>query len=135
MAKISTRLICLLMALAAILSSFGIAAYAAEDTDESSVTPRYSVISTNTSRLSISGIKASCSASLTSQYSTSLSIKMELQKKKSSGYETVKTWTASKTGVSLAIGETRNINILYTYRLKTTFTAGSETVTYYAYDS
>lgn len=58
---------------------------------------------------------------------------MELQKKKSKGYETVETWTASKTGTILTISESRNINILCNYRLKVTFTAGNETEVIYKY--
>ena len=62
-----------------------------------------------------------------------LSIKMEIQKKKSSGYETLKTWTGSKTGTYLTMSESRNINLFSDYRLKVTFTAGSEAETTYAY--
>lgn len=93
----------------------------------------YTTIETSQCTLKISGIKATCEASIKSKQSTTLKIKMELQKEKSSGYETVKTWTSSKTGTALAMTETRNINILYDYRLKVTFTAGSETITEYRY--
>lgn len=62
-----------------------------------------------------------------------LKINMELQKEKSSGYETVKTWTSSNTGILLTMSESRNINILCNYRLKVTFTAGSETQVMYKY--
>jgi hypothetical protein len=58
---------------------------------------------------------------------------MEIQKKKSSGYETVETWTTSRTGVGVSITEKRTINALSTYRLKVTFTAGSETAVQYDY--
>lgn len=97
------------------------------------ITPYYVNISSSYANLSISGIKATCNASLSSKSSVSLSIKMELQKKKSSGYETVKTWTSSKTGTYLSMSESRNINILSTYRLKVTLTAGSETEVVYRY--
>lgn len=60
---------------------------------------------------------------------------MELQKKKSGTYETVKTWSASKTGTTVLIDEKRAINLLSDYRLKTTFTAGTETRVAYAYPS
>ena len=60
---------------------------------------------------------------------------MELQKKKTNGYETVETWTSSKNGVSLAMSESRNINILCDYRLKATFTAGNESTVVYKYPS
>ena len=58
---------------------------------------------------------------------------MELQKKKSGVYETIETWSTSRTGMSLGMDEKRNINILCDYRLKATFTAGSETVISYDY--
>ena len=58
---------------------------------------------------------------------------MELQKEKSKSYETVETWTSSKTGTLLAMSESRNINVLCNYRLKVTFTAGKETEVVYKY--
>ena len=59
--------------------------------------------------------------------------KKELQKEKSKSYETVETWTSSKTGTVLAMSESRNINVLCKYRLKVTFTAGKETEVVYKY--
>lgn len=99
------------------------------------ISPQYAIIQSNSTSISINGIKATCTATLKSQYSTSLKIKMELQKKKSSGYETVETWTSSRTGVSLAMSKSKNINLLYDYRLKATFTAGSESTVVYKYPS
>ena len=95
----------------------------------------YTTIETNSVYISISGIKATCNATLTSQVPTSLNIKMELQKEKSNGYETIETWTKSKNGASMSFTETRNINIFSKYRLKATLTAGSETVVVYDYPS
>lgn len=100
---------------------------------ESEISPQYTNISYNTSNLTISGIKADCTASLRANKSVSLKIKMELQNEKSNGYETVKTWTSSKKGTYLAMSESRNINIFSTYRLKVTFTAGNETEVVYRY--
>ena len=48
----------------------------------------------------ISGIKANCSATLKANNSLPLKIKMELQKEKSKGYETVETWTSSKKDIA-----------------------------------
>ena len=59
-----------------------------------------------------------------------LKIKMELQKQKTNRYETVETWTNSKTGTSLSMSEKRNINILNKYRLNT---VGSECIIKYSY--
>lgn len=101
--------------------------------DESTVELMYTTIETNKTSISISGIKETCSASMTAKKSAALKIKMELQKKKTNGYETVQTWTTSRTGVTLAISEARNINILCDYRLKVTFTAGTESTTVYKY--
>lgn len=93
----------------------------------------YVNISKNTAQISISGITATCKAQLKANKSMSLKIKMELQKKKSSGYETVETWSSSKSGTLISMSKSRNINILCDYRLKVTYTAGSETTTSYAY--
>ena len=95
--------------------------------------PYYINCGNTNSEIKISGIKATCSTSLRVNKSMALSIKMEIQKKKSSGYETLKTWTGSKTGTYLTMSESRNINLFSDYRLKVTFTAGSETETTYAY--
>lgn len=81
----------------------------------------------------LSGINSTSSAKLTARTSMALNIKMELQKLKSGSYTTIETWTVSKTGTSLLMEETRLINVLSTYRLKVTFTAGSETLIRYAY--
>lgn len=97
------------------------------------VSPLYTTIETNTAYISISGIKATCNATVTSQYSAQLKIKMELQKEKSNGYETIETWTSSKYGYSMSYTESRNINIFCDYRLKATITAGSETIVVYDY--
>lgn len=101
--------------------------------NDNEISPCYINICDSSAKLNISGIKASCSASVHSNKSVALKIKMELQKEKSSGYVTVETWTSSKTGTILAMSESRNINILCDYRLKVTFTAGSETEVVYRY--
>lgn len=100
---------------------------------DDTVSPCYVNITDKYGKLSISGIKATCNASLTASKSMNLSIKMELQKEKSSGYETVETWTGSKTGTYLSMSESRNINVLSNYRLKITFNAGGETQVVYRY--
>lgn len=95
---------------------------------------RFSVINTATLSFTISGVTASGGASLTAQRSTSLQIVMTLQKKNSNGtWSNVKTWSKSGTGVSLHLSASRVINVLSTYRMKGTFTAGGETATIYRY--
>lgn len=106
---------------------------AAANNNTYGITPLYTIILSNTASLTISGIKAECKAAVKSNTSVALKIKMELQKEKSNGYETVETWTSSKTGTYLAMSESRNINIFSAYRLKVTFTAGNETEVVYRY--
>ena len=101
--------------------------------NETEISPCYVNITRKEANLNISGIKATCKATLKANKSLTLKIKMELQKEKSSGYETVETWTSSKTGTVLTMSESRNINILCDYRLKVTFTAGNETEVVYTY--
>ena len=91
---------------------------------DNEVAPLYVNILSHRESIEISGIKAN---------SVPLKIKMELQKEKSKSYETVETWTSSKTGTLLAMSESRNINVLCNYRLKVTFTAGKETEVVYKY--
>ncbi len=105
----------------------------AENDDETVAPTRYTTISTTYSNISKSGVTVTCSASLTAQYSTSLKIVMVLQKSSSGSWTDVKTWTKTGTGTKLSIEESKIINIFSTYRLKTTFTAGSESVTTYSY--
>lgn len=123
-----------MLAVIALISAFGggLSAYATDTTDEENPV-RYTVISSHVSKITISGITAKCTASLTSSGNTSLKIKMELQKKKSGTYETIKTWTDTDTGHYLAVSHSRAINVLSTYRLKTTFTAGGESAVVYSY--
>lgn len=101
--------------------------------NDDGISPYYANIYSCSANLAISGIKAECKADIKANKSVNLKIKMELQKKKSSGYETVETWTSSKTGTILAMSKSRNINVLYKYRLKVTFTAGTEKEIIYKY--
>lgn len=117
----------------AVLAFFSTATVAIASEDYNEVTPCYTDIKNHNEMINISGIKATCSADIRVNSSKYLKIVMELQKKKSNGYETVKTWTSSKTGTTLSMSESRNINALCTYRLKVTYTAGSEQVVAYKY--
>lgn len=121
--------LCLLLAL--FLLGGTCTAYAADDPP--AITPLYAKTFKTATYFEISGIKSTSQATLHSQKSMKLTIKMELQKLKSGAYETIKTWTSSKTGTILTMSESRNINIFCDYRLKVTFTAGSETVVVYRY--
>ena len=95
---------------------------------------RFSVINTATLSFTISGVTASGAAALTAQKNTSLQIVVTLQKQNSNGtWSNVKTWSATKTGLNLAMSQSRVISVFSTYRLKGTFTAGGETATIYRY--
>ncbi len=94
---------------------------------------RFTTISSVSGSIVKSGITVTCRAKLKAKYSTSLKIVMVLQKDTSSGWTNVKTWTTTGTGTNLDIEESRAINILYTYRLKVTYTADSENYTTYYY--
>lgn len=131
--KITLRKISLLtLVFLMILSNTFIANASVKNGNE--ISPCYVNILRRDVSFDVSGIKANCTAKLYANKSVNLKIKMELQKEKSSGYETVETWTSSKTGTILAISESRNINIFSDYRLKVTFTAGSETEIVYKYN-
>ena len=101
--------------------------------EENVVMPRFTTISAVSTSFTISGINSTSSVSITAKYSTSLSIKIELQKEKSTGYETIETWTKSGTGTMLGIEETRLINIFADYRIKVTCKADNETHVTYDY--
>ncbi|MBR0541657.1 MAG: hypothetical protein IJK26_05555 [Clostridia bacterium] len=131
------KIFALIMTLVVVFSvySLSISSFAEEpntNTDER-INERYQVIFNHTSGINIIGLSAECNASMGAQYSTSLSITMELQKLSSGSYSTIKTWTKSKTGTSIELEESKVVNILNSYRLKTTFTAGNETVVVFSY--
>lgn len=104
-----------------------------ENNDEYGVTPYFTTINTVATSFTISGIQSTSSVVLTAQGSNSLYIKIELQKEKSSGYETIETWTKSGTGTILSLEKTRLINVFSDYRIKVTCKAGSETHIRYDY--
>lgn len=123
----------LVLILTMLFSAFAMNSSAAVVEDEYEVMPCFTTISAVSTVFSISGINSTSSVVLSSQYSTSLYIKIELQKEKSTGYETIETWTKSGTGRTLLLEETRLINVFSNYRIKVTCTAGSETYTKYDY--
>lgn len=135
MSKRVLKVMSFIMALVLMLSTSSLA-FATEETTpaDDEIITRYTTISNTSTAITISGITATCSGRVTAKYKTTLKIKLELQKKKSSGYETVKTWSGTKSNTtSYALEGSRAINILSKYRVKATYTAGSETTTIYAY--
>lgn len=133
MVKTMKKMVSILLILTMLFSSFAIISSAAEVDEENVVMPRFTTIGSVSTSFTISGLNSTSSVVLVAKTSTSLYIKIELQKEKSSGYETIETWTKSGTGVSLLLEETRLINVFSNYRIKVTCTAGGETHTKYDY--
>lgn len=127
------KTISILLILTMLFSTFAIGSSAAVGEDENVVMPRFTTIQSVSTSFTISGLNSTSSVLLFSKVSTSLYIKIELQKEKSTGYETIETWTKSGTGTYLSLEEDRLINILSDYRIKVTCTAGGETHTKYDY--
>ena len=131
MKKNVIKLLSLIMALLMTFSAGTVALAETDDSSDNEIVYRFTTIGATSVGFSISGVTANCSTMLSTKYSTSLYIKMELQKKSSGTYSTVKTWTDSRTGTLLTLSKTKVINPLSTYRLKVTFKADNETfVTY-----
>lgn len=126
--KIVSVVLCMLI-LASTMSMFASAAISNPGTAD----PMFNTIGTCSCALYISGVNSSSVATLQTAVYTNLSIKMELQKLKSGTYTTIETWTKTGSGVSMIFEKDRLINILSTYRLRVTFTAGNESHVMYAY--
>lgn len=133
MTKVLKKSVSVVLILTMLFSIFAINASAVEVEEENQIMPRWSTIGTITTTFVISGLNSTSTVTLTSQYSTSLYIKIELQKEKSSGYETLETWTKSGTGTVISLEEKRLINVFSDYRIKVTCTAGNETQIVYDY--
>lgn len=116
-----------------LFSVFAINSSATTVEEENTIMPRFSTIDAVTTIFTISGLNSTSSVVLSAKYSTSLYIKIELQKEKSTGYETIETWTKSGTGTYLMLEEERLINIFSDYRIKVTCTADGETHIKYDY--
>ena len=124
--------ICLLLCAVFCMQIISIA-FAGGSDDTAPEQIRYVNIDDCSCRCYISGLTLYANATLKAKSSMNLNITCELQKLKSGEYETIKTWTASNTSTILTWSDSRLINLLATYRIKVTFTAGSESTTLYAY--
>lgn len=131
--KTMNNIVSILLILTIMFSSLAMVSYAEQTEDDNEVMPCFSTISGVATSFTISGINSTSTVSLSAQYSTSLYIKIELQKYKSSAYETIETWTKSGTGKVLYLEKSRLINVFSDYRIKVTCTAGSETNVTYDY--
>ena len=133
MVKTIKKTVSILLILTMLFSSFVIMSSASTGEEDYVVTPRFTTIGSVATSFTISGLNSTSSVLLKAKVSTSLYIKIELQKEKSSGYETLETWEKSGNGVTLALEKTRLINIFSDYRIKVTCRAGSETHVTYDY--
>ena len=133
MSNIIKKSLSIVLILTMLFSAFAFNSFAESDEDDYGVMPCFTTIDAVTTVFSISGINSTSSVMLSSKISTSLSIKIELQKEKSTGYETIETWTKSGTGTHLGLEKDRLINIFSNYRIKVTCTAGGETHVKYDY--
>ena len=133
MSNIIKKGLSVVLILTMLFSVFAINSSAATVEEENTIMPRWSVINAVSTSFTISGLNSTSSVSLTSQYSTSLYIKIEFQKEESTGYKTLETWEKSGTGYALSLEKTRLINIFADYRIKVTCTAGGETHTTFDY--
>ena len=127
MSNIVKKSLSVVLILTMLFSVFAISSSAVAVEEENTIMPRWSVINSVITVFTISGINSTSTVSLSSQYSTSLYIKIEFQKEESTGYKTLETWEKSGTGTVLTIEKTRLINIFADYRIKVTCTAGGET--------
>lgn len=116
-----------------LFSVFAINSSAATVEEENTIMPRWSVINSVGTSFVISGLNSTSTVTLSSQYSTSLYIKIEFQKEESTGYKTLETWEKSGTGTVITLEKNRLINIFADYRIKVTCTAGGETHVKYDY--
>ena len=104
------------------------------DNEECVIMPCWTSIDSYSAALDISGLTATAYVTLNSMYMTNLKITVQLQKETSTGYEDVKTWTASRTSdVSVTLSESKLINPLNDYRLRITMTADEETIVVFKY--
>ena len=110
-----------------LFSALAINSFATENVeDENQIMPRWSIIDAVSTSFTISGINSTSSVLLTSKFTVNLFIQIELQKEKSTGYETIETWSAFGDGVALSLEKNRLINIFEDYRIKVTCVAGNE---------
>ncbi len=123
----------IILILTVLFSVFAMNTSAAEVEEDYGVMPCWSTINNITTCFTISGLNSTSTVTLYANSSTSLYIKIELQKLKSGTFETLETWTKSGTGTYLSLEEKRLINIFSDYRIKVTCTAGSETHVTYDY--
>lgn len=132
--KTGKKLLCLLLSLVCVFSCFAsTSTVMAQDDTDPEITPYFTTIGVLSYNFDISGVTAKCTASMSAKTSTNLKIVIELQKLSSGSYSTVGSWTATRTGTSLGLEKSKVINVFSDYRMRVTFTAGSEVQTRIVY--
>lgn len=132
--KTGKKLLCLLLSLVCVFSCFAsTATVMAQDDTDPEITPYFTTIGVLSYNFDISGVTAKCTASMSAKRSTNLKIVIELQKLSSGSYSTVDSWKATRTGTSLGLEKSKVINVFSDYRMRVTFTAGSEVQTRIVY--
>ncbi len=126
MLSISKKCISLVLIVVMFFSVLAINSSAETVEDDYAVMPCWTAINSIGTSFTISGIVSTSSVVLTSQFDTTLYIKIELQKLESTGYETIETWTTFGNGTIVALEKNRLINVFEDYRIKVTCIAANE---------
>lgn len=133
--RITKRLLSFAVAMIILFSSFSVMACETAKADEIDyeIMPCFTTIMSEIYGITISGLNAHVSGSLTANYKTSLTITLSLQKYSNGSWTIVKTWTSSANDIHLILEGSKMINIFAEYRLKATFKADQETSVRYMY--
>ena len=102
------KVLSLVLVLTMLFSLFVIPSSAVEE-EENTVMPCFTVIDSVSTSFTISGLVATASVTLISTIDSTLYISIELQKEKSTGYETIEEWTTFDNGYVTALEESRLI--------------------------
>ena len=133
MSSIIKKSLCVFLIITMLFSILAINSSAESVKEEYPVMPCWSIIDAVSTSFTISGLTATASVLLTSQFTVNLFIQIELQKEKSTGYETIEKWSAFGDGLALSLEKNRLINIFEDYRIKVTCVAGNEQHVVYRY--
>lgn len=77
------------------------------------------------------GFTIYCESNLEAETESYLEITMELEVLRDDGFEVIETWNISSVGSQVSLLGDKFVNIIKTYRLKTTFTVGEESFVLY----
>lgn len=128
------KFLSVILALITILSCFGSTTVFGQTSDEDyEIQPRMTIIDATMPGFTKKGITLYVSGVMTTKRSADLYIQLQIQKKKDGTYSPYITYAKTGTGTTLALAKDINVNILYTYRLKATFEADTETSVRFLY--